>query len=64
MTTHAIDLAEAVADRIAVLSRGRLVAYDTPMQLRARRGSDATLEQAFMSLIEEGYTDSTRVAVS
>lgn len=36
LTTHYLDEAEHLADRLAVISRGRLVALDTPAGLRAR----------------------------
>ncbi len=55
VTTHAIELAESVASRIAVLGHGRLVACDTAEALRRQRGADSTLEQAFLTLIEESY---------
>lgn len=38
ITTHYIEEAEALCDRIGVLSRGRLIALDTPSNLRARVG--------------------------
>ncbi len=55
MTTHAIELAESVATRIAVLRHGRLVACDTAEGLRKQRGANSTLEQAFLALLEESY---------
>lgn len=39
LTTHYLDEAEVLADRVAVLARGRIVAEGTPAQLRARAGS-------------------------
>jgi len=39
LTTHYLDEAEALADRVAVLAKGRIVAEGTPTQLRARAGS-------------------------
>jgi ABC-2 type transport system ATP-binding protein len=53
ITTHSIDLAEAMADRVAVLCAGRLVGLDTPVGLRRRRGYEESLEKAFMALLEE-----------
>ncbi|MGH7611323.1 MAG: ATP-binding cassette domain-containing protein [Candidatus Dormibacteria bacterium] len=41
LTTHAMEEAERLADRVAILSRGRLVACASPAELRARAGSDA-----------------------
>lgn len=39
LTTHYLDEAEHLADRVAVLSRGRIVAEGTPDELRAAAGS-------------------------
>ena len=39
LTTHYLDEAETLADRVAVLARGRIVAEGTPAELRARAGS-------------------------
>ncbi|MGI5152731.1 ABC transporter ATP-binding protein [Plantactinospora sp. CA-294935] len=44
-TTHHLDEAEALCDRVAILHRGRIVALDTPRQLigRAAAGSQLLL---------------------
>jgi ABC-2 type transport system ATP-binding protein len=42
LTTHYMDEADRLADRIGIISRGRLVALDTPAGLRAR-ASDALI---------------------
>ncbi len=39
LTTHYLDEAQHLADRVAVLSRGRIVAEGTPAELRATAGS-------------------------
>ena len=39
LTTHYLDEAESLADRVAVLAKGRIVAEGTPAELRARAGS-------------------------
>ncbi len=39
LTTHALEEAERLADRVAVLSRGRLVAFDAPARLRSGVGA-------------------------
>ena len=36
LTTHYLDEAEQLADRVGVISRGRLVALDTPAKLGGR----------------------------
>ncbi|MBQ8716557.1 MAG: ABC transporter ATP-binding protein [Clostridia bacterium] len=49
LTTHYLEEAEALADRIGILSRGRMVACDTADALKARAGKD-NFEEAFIAL--------------
>lgn len=51
LTTHYIEEAEALCDRTAFLSKGRLIALDTPSKLRAEHGA-STLEEVFIALTE------------
>jgi ABC-2 type transport system ATP-binding protein len=48
LTTHDLDEAERLADRIGILHEGRLVAEGTTDELRARYGASA-LEEVFMT---------------
>ena len=54
LTTHDMQEAEALCDRIAILDEGRIVALDTPEGLKARvsgsNGDQPTLEDVFMEL--------------
>lgn len=43
VTTHHVEEAEQVADRVAVLDGGRLVALDTPAALRSAVGGESSL---------------------
>jgi ABC-2 type transport system ATP-binding protein len=49
-TSHLLDVVERVCDRIAVLYQGELVASGNLDELRARSGSEGTLEQVFRTL--------------
>jgi ABC-2 type transport system ATP-binding protein len=54
MTTHILEVAERMADRIGVIAHGRLVAEGTLDELRARTGDAAsTLEDTFLALVGE-----------
>ena len=50
VTTHYMDEAEDLCDRLGVLHAGRIEAVDTPAALRASVGPDATLDDVFLAL--------------
>jgi ABC-2 type transport system ATP-binding protein len=53
MTTHILEVAERMADRIGVIAQGRLVAEGTLAELRQRNGrNDTSLEDVFIALVE------------
>jgi ABC-2 type transport system ATP-binding protein len=53
MTTHILEVAERMADRIGVISAGRLIAEGTLTELRQQNGqSDTSLEDMFVALVE------------
>ncbi len=43
LTTHSMEEADLLADRIAIMAAGRLVAAGTPLDLKARYGVGYTL---------------------
>jgi ABC-2 type transport system ATP-binding protein len=49
LTTHYMDEADRVADRIAVIDHGRIVAIGSPAELKSRTGA-ASLEDAYLAL--------------
>ncbi len=53
LTTHYMDEADALCDRIAVLHEGRLHALGTSAELKSRVGANATLDDVFASLTGE-----------
>ena len=54
MTTHILEVAERMADRIGIIANGRLIAEGTLDELRVRAGrGDATLEDTFLTLVAE-----------
>ena len=57
LTTHILEVAERIADRIGILARGRLIAEGTLSELRARRGTEgASLEELFLDLTSQRET--------
>ncbi|MBV9824430.1 MAG: ABC transporter ATP-binding protein [Alphaproteobacteria bacterium] len=53
MTTHILEVAERMADRVGVMAEGRLIAEGTLDELRERAGAgSATLEDTFLALVE------------
>jgi len=53
MTTHILEVAERMADRIGVIASGKLVAEGTLTELRQQNGrSDTSLEDMFIALVE------------
>jgi ABC-2 type transport system ATP-binding protein len=55
MTTHILEVAERMADRIGIIAGGRLIAEGTLDALRRRAGqAGGTLEDTFLTLVAEG----------
>ena len=53
MTTHILEVAERMADRIGVISAGRMVAEGTLTELRAQNGpGNTSLEDLFIALVQ------------
>ena len=52
LTTHYMEEAEALSDRVAIMRDGRLLACDTPQGIKAAAGTD-DFEQAFIRTVKE-----------
>lgn len=53
LTTHYLEEAEALSDRIGIMASGRLVAVGTADELKAKAGKDS-FEDAFVELCQGG----------
>jgi ABC-2 type transport system ATP-binding protein len=54
MTTHILEVAERMADRVGIIADGRLIAEGTLEELRAQAGNGLTsLEDTFLALVAE-----------
>jgi ABC-2 type transport system ATP-binding protein len=52
MTTHILEVAERMADRIGIIAGGRLIAEGTLDELHGKVGErTSTLEDTFLSLV-------------
>src|SRR5580658_6943592 len=56
LTTHYMDEAERVAHRIAIIDHGRIVAQNTPEELKRQTGADS-LEHAYLALTGSSIRD-------
>jgi ABC-2 type transport system ATP-binding protein len=54
LTTHILEIAERLAERISIIRAGRIVAQGSMAELRAGAGEQATLEDIFLELTREG----------
>src|SRR5215471_11657992 len=59
MTTHILDVAERMADRIGVMVAGRLLAEGNLEELRRQTAAGDSLEDIFLALVETGAADRT-----
>jgi len=57
MTTHILDVAERMADRIGVIAHGRLIAEGTLADLRARTASTLTSETGIEASLEDVFLE-------
>ncbi|MEO8086854.1 MAG: ABC transporter ATP-binding protein [Bacteroidota bacterium] len=67
ITTHYMDEAENLCDRVAIIEKGKIIALDTPDMLidalvakgfeRKKRVKDANLEDVFLSLTGQEWRD-------
>ncbi|MBV9462773.1 MAG: ABC transporter ATP-binding protein [Verrucomicrobiae bacterium] len=52
MSTHVLSVAEELADRIAIIQHGRMLALGTLQELRTRTGEGGALEKSFLALTD------------
>jgi ABC-2 type transport system ATP-binding protein len=50
LSTHSLEVAEALCDRIGIIQSGRLIAIGTLDELRSRAGDAQRLEEVFLKL--------------
>jgi len=66
LTTHDMEEADALCDRIAIMHQGRVIALGSPAELKAEVGEHATMDDVFVRFtggaVDEGgtYRDAAR----
>ena len=53
LTTHYMEEAEALSDRIAIMKDGKLLVCDTPDAIKSHTGED-NIEKSFIKIVREG----------
>lgn len=53
LSTHSLDVAQELADRIGVVNKGRLIGFGTLDSLRRQADLHGTLEEVFLKLTQE-----------
>ncbi len=51
-STHVLDVAEKICDRIAIIKKGKLIEVGTMAEIREKAGSQESLENIFLELTE------------
>ena len=59
VTTHYMDEADKLCDRIAIVDHGKLVALDSPLRLKASVPGQNVVEMSF-SAVPDGWTETLR----
>ncbi len=62
-TSHLLDVVERVCDRMAIMAEGKLVTVGSMDELRARSGTDGTLESVFRSVTSSVDRGETAAAI-
>ncbi|MBK5107881.1 MAG: ABC transporter ATP-binding protein [Anaerolineales bacterium] len=59
LTTHYMEEADTLSDRVAIVSRGKIVVIDTPEKLKAEysEGTKTTLEDVFVKLTGQHFEE-------
>lgn len=53
-STHVMEVAEKLCDRLAIINRGKIVFIGALSELKSQRGADGSLEKLFLELVDEG----------
>jgi ABC-2 type transport system ATP-binding protein len=57
LSTHTLDIAQELADRIGIIDHGRLIGCGTLADLRKQAAMDGSLEDLFLAITEEAAAE-------
>ncbi|MGC8743612.1 MAG: ABC transporter ATP-binding protein [Verrucomicrobiia bacterium] len=63
-STHQVEIAEELADRIGIINNGRLIAVGTADQLRQQSRVEGSLESVFIALTNNNFNHSYKISTS
>ena len=52
-STHVLEVAERVCDKVAIISKGKLVFNGTIEEMKNKVGEDDSLEKMFLELVDD-----------
>ncbi|HPB65798.1 MAG TPA: ABC transporter ATP-binding protein [Spirochaetales bacterium] len=52
-STHVMEVAERLCDRLAIINKGRIVFVGTLAELKSSHGADGSLESLFLELVDD-----------
>jgi ABC-2 type transport system ATP-binding protein len=61
LSTHTLDIAQELADRIGIVEHGKLIGCGSLDTLRKQASLDGSLEEVFLKITEEAATENTQV---
>jgi ABC-2 type transport system ATP-binding protein len=61
LSTHTLDIAQELADRIGIIDRGKLLGCGTMKDLQKQASSDGNLEELFLKITEEVVAEGVSV---
>lgn len=52
-STHVLEVAEKICDKIAVIDKGKIIFVGTVEELKEKSKNNTSLEESFLKIIEE-----------